>query len=75
MNLQEYIDSQNITKYHLAKISGIPKTTVMDICSGKSSLLKCSARTVWQLAKALNCTMEDIISMDTTDTEYDKEER
>ncbi len=73
MNLQEYIDSQNITKYHLSQISGIPKTTVIDICSGKSSLQKCSARTVQQLAKALNCTMEYIMSLDTTDTEYDKE--
>lgn len=52
MSLQEYIDSKNITKYHLSKISGVPKTTVIDICSGKSSLQKCSARTVQQLAEA-----------------------
>ncbi len=73
MNLQEYIDSKNITKYHLSQISGIPKTTVIDICSGKSSLQKCSAYTVQQLAKALGCTMEDIMSLDTIDTSYDKE--
>lgn len=73
MNLQEYIDSRNITKYHLSKISGIPKTTIMDICSGKSSLQKCSARTVQQLAKALDCTMEYIMSLDTVDPGYDKE--
>lgn len=73
MNLQEYIDSRNITKYHLSQISGVPKTTVIDICSGKSSLQKCSARTVQRLAKALDCTMEYIMSLDTIDTEYDKE--
>lgn len=73
MNLQEYINSRNITKYHLSKISGIPKTTVTDICSGKSSLQKCSARTVLQLARALNCTMEYIMSLDTPDTGYNKE--
>ncbi len=73
MNLQEYIDSRNITKYHLSQISGVPKTTVIDICSGKSSLQKCSARTVQQLAKALDCTMEYIMSLDTIVTEYDKE--
>lgn len=72
MNLQEYIDSRNITKYHLSQISGVPKTTVIDICSGKSSLQKCSARTVQQLAKALDCTMEYIMSLDTIDTGYDK---
>ena len=73
MNLQEYIDSRNITKYHLSQISGVPKTTVIDICSGKSSLQKCSARTVQQLAKALDCTMEYIMSLDATDTGYDRE--
>ncbi len=73
MNLQEYIDSRNITKYHLSQISGVPKTTVIDICSGKSSLQKCSARTVQQLAKALGCTMEYIMSLDAIYVEYDKE--
>lgn len=38
MNLQSYLDSKNITKYRLSQISGIPKTTIMDICSGRSSL-------------------------------------
>ena len=73
MTLQKYIDSKNITKYHLSKISGVPKTTVIDICSGKSSLQKCSARTVQKLAKALNCTMEYIMSLDTTSTACDSE--
>ena len=69
MTLQEYIDSKNITKYHLSQLSGIPKTTVADICSGKSSLQKCSARTVQQLARALDCTMEYIMSLDSTSTD------
>ena len=73
MNLQDYIDSKNITKYHLSKISGVPKTTVIDICSGKSAIHKCSARTIQQLAKALNCTMEYIISLDTMNAECENE--
>lgn len=73
MNLQNYIDSKNITKYQLSKISGVPKTTVLDICSGKSSLQKCSARTVQQLAKALDCTMEYIMSLDTVSIDCDGE--
>ena len=63
MNLQSYLDQRNMTKYHLSKISGVPKTTIIDICSGKSDIEKCSARTVHQLAKALECTMEDIMAM------------
>lgn len=73
MNLQSYIDSRSITRYRLSQISGVPKTTITDICSGKSTLLNCSARTVWQLAKALDCTMEFIVSLDTADNGYDSE--
>lgn len=71
MNLQEYIDTRNITKYRLSQVSGVPKTTVIDICSGKSSLQNCSARTVQQIAKALDCTMEYIMSLDSTNSSYD----
>lgn len=70
MNLQTYLNLKNITKYHLSKISGVPKTTVIDICSGKSSLQNCSARTVWQLAKALGCTMEDMMEWDNIEDRY-----
>lgn len=72
MNLQEYIDSRNITKYHLSQISGVPRTTIIDICSGKSSLHKCSARTVQQLAIALECSMEYIMSLGTMEAGYDR---
>lgn len=73
MNLQKHIDSRNITKYNLSKVSGIPKTTVLDICSGKSAIHKCSARTVQLLAKALGCTMEYIMSLDTSINTCDSE--
>ena len=65
MYLQTMLDQKNITKYHLSKISGVPKTTVIDICSGKSSLDRCSAKTVYQIAQALGCTMEDLMLLDT----------
>lgn len=71
MNLQEYIDQEKITKYRLSQISGIPKTTIMDICSGKSSIQKCSAKTVQQLAEALGRPMEFIMTLDETTSEYD----
>ena len=72
MDLQNFLDLKNITKYHLSQISGVPKTTVIDICSGKSSIEKCSAKTIQQLAKSLGCTMEDIMSLDAPD-KYDRE--
>lgn len=64
MTLQLLLDQKNITKYHLSKISGVPKTTIIDICSGQSSIDRCSAKTVLQIAKALGCTMEDIMMLE-----------
>lgn len=64
MTLQNLLDSKNITKYQLSKISGIPKTTVIDICLGKTSIHKCNAITVQKIAKALNCSMEDIMELE-----------
>ena len=71
MTLQMLLDNENITKYQLSKISGVPKTTVIDICSGKSSIGKCSAKTVYKIAKALDMSMEDIMGLD--DNEYNPE--
>ena len=71
MTLQMLLDSENITKYHFSKISGVPKTTIIDICSGKSSIQKCSAKTVRQIAKALDLSMEEI--MEFADNEYNAE--
>ena len=63
MDLQEMLDQRQITKYQLSKLSGVPKTTIMDICAGRSDIERCSAKTVQQLATALNCTMEDIMEL------------
>lgn len=51
-----------ISKYQLAKVSGVPYTTVSDICSGKTQPTKCAAETIYKLAQALNVTVEDLLS-------------
>lgn len=61
MNVNSLMEEKRITKYRLAKESGIPYTTVGDICSGKTDLKKCSAETVFKLAKALGVTMEELL--------------
>lgn len=58
MILKDLMNRQNMTKYRLAKKAGIPHATLSDICSGKTRLEKCSAETVYKLAKALNVPME-----------------
>ena len=71
MTFQSYLESRNITKYHLSKISGIPESTINDLCSGKSSIAKCSAETLFQLSKALNCTIEFIFTFEKNCSKYD----
>ena len=70
MTLQTMLFEKKMTMYRLSKLSGVPKTTVLDICSGKSSIGGCNAKTVLQLSQALGCTMEELMQIDNAD--YDK---
>ena len=58
MIIEVLLKQQNMTKYRLAVQAGIPHTTLNDICSGKTRIEKCSAETVYKLAKALQVSME-----------------
>lgn len=64
MTLKTMLNERNMSMYRLSQLSGIPKTTVLDICSGKSAISGCTARTVFQLAKVLNCQMEELMKPD-----------
>lgn len=58
MIIEELIVKRKFTKYRLAVQAGIPHATLSDICSGKTRIEKCSAETVYKLAKVLNVSME-----------------
>lgn len=58
MIIEELIVKRKFTKYRLAVLAGIPHATLSDICSGKTRIEKCSAETVYKLAKVLNVSME-----------------
>jgi transcriptional regulator with XRE-family HTH domain len=60
--LTELLEQKNITKYRLAKQSGIPHTTVLDICSGRTKIEKCSGKTLYKLAQTLNVSMETLVT-------------
>lgn len=70
MNMQSMLQARNMSMYRLSQISGVPKTTVIDICSGKSNIEGCTARTVMQLSKALGCSMEELMQID--NARYDR---
>lgn len=61
MIITELLDRNNITKYRLSRNSNVPYTTLNDICNGKTNLAKCSAETVYRLAKELNVSMEELL--------------
>ena len=62
MNINTLLTQKGVTKYRLAKTSGVPQTTVIDICSGKSKIKNCSGETIYKLAKALGVTMESLVA-------------
>ncbi len=55
------LHDNSMTKYRLSKLSGIPYTTINDICSGKADIRKCSADTVYRISKVLRITVEDLL--------------
>ena len=58
MIIEDLLIKRDMTKYRLAVQAGIPHATLNNICSGKTKLEKCSAETVYKLAKALGVSME-----------------
>lgn len=58
MVINDLLEKRGLTKYRLAVQAGIPHATLNDICSGKTKLEKCSAETVYKLAKTLDVPME-----------------
>lgn len=62
MTIQEKLKEKKMSIYRLAKASELPYATVNDICSGKAQLEKCSAETIYKIARALNVSMEELLA-------------
>ena len=58
MVIEELLARREMSRYRLALESGVPHATLNDICSGKTRIEKCSAETVYKLAKTLGVSME-----------------
>ena len=61
MIVNELMERVNMSKYRLAQQAQIPYMTVNDICNGKTSLGKCNAETVYQIARVFNVTVEELL--------------
>ena len=62
MDINEILKNRGMTKYRLAVLSGVPHTTLNNICSGQAKIEKCSAETLYKLAQVLKVTIEDLIT-------------
>lgn len=61
MSINEILSNIGMTKYRLAKLSGIPHATLSELCSGKTNIEKCSGETLYKIAKVLNVSMESLL--------------
>lgn len=73
MDINDLLRESGMTKYRLSKLSGVPHATLNDLCSGKSRIEKCSAETLYKLAKALQVSMEILIEDAMVSKEESKE--
>ena len=63
MTIQQILREKNLSRYQLSKKSGVPWATLADICSGKTTLSRCSAGTLMKLSSALGIPMEQLITL------------
>ena len=61
MTVNELLQEKKISKYRLSRLSGVPYTTINDICTGKTRIEKCSAETIYKIAKVFSVSMEELI--------------
>jgi transcriptional regulator with XRE-family HTH domain len=62
MQINELLAKRHITRYRLAKESGVPHSTLRDICLGKAKIGNCSGETLYRLARALGVTIESLLT-------------
>lgn len=61
MELAAILKRKNISVYRCSKESNVPYTTLLDIVKGKTKIEKCTAETVYRLAKTLDVAMEELL--------------
>lgn len=61
MFLNNLMNSRNLTRAELSACSNIPESTLRDILNGKAQLDRCAAVTLYNLAYALDVSVEDIL--------------
>ena len=61
-NIDQILESQNKTRYWLAKEVNTTYPTIMRICNNESESIKLSI--IENICKALNCTLNDLFTLE-----------
>lgn len=61
-NIDQILELQNKTRYWLAKEVNTTYPTIMRICNNESESIKLS--TIENICKALNCTLNDLFTLE-----------
>lgn len=72
MTLKDYRTASGLSQSQLAKASGVNIRIIQAIEQGWRDINKADAITVYKLSQALNCNMEDLLSL--SDDEEEPEE-
>ena len=64
MTFLDLLSEKKTTVYSLSLDSGVPRTTLADIASGKADILECSGKTLLAVSKTLNVSIEDLLSLE-----------
>ena len=64
MTFLDLLSEKKTTVYSLSLDSGVPRTTLADIASGKTDILECTGKTLLAISKTLNVSIEDLLSLE-----------
>ena len=64
MTFLDLLAYKKMTVSSLSAESGIPRSTLTDIASGKSDILECSGKTLLAISKCLNMTIEELLALE-----------
>lgn len=64
MTFLDLLAEQKTTVYSLSIDSGVPKTTLTDIASGKADIFECTGKTLLAISKSLHISIEKLLSLE-----------
>ena len=64
MTFLDLLSEKKTTVYSLSSESGIPKTTLTDIASGKADIFECSGKTLLAISRCLHVSIEYLLSLE-----------